>query len=151
MTEVLTQLVSGAPQVLYNGGLGFTALRYEDVDRARPGLPEDVAALVHRLDDHGIGVQLVNASAVHTRTVRLRGGRFGLDRIVQVTATGEEPGFLARRLGHLHGPGRPARHHDVDVDDDLVVTLPPAHSADLDLTIARATGSPRHLFPEGDA
>lgn len=151
VTEVLTQLVGGAPQVLYNGGLGFTALRYEDVDRARPGLPEDVAALVHRLDDHGIGVQLVNTSAVHTRTVRLRGGRFGLDRIVGVTAVGEEPGFWPGASGTYTAPDAPTVTTMFDVDDDLVVTLPPAHTADLDLTIARATGSPRHLFPEGDA
>lgn len=151
VTEVLTQLVAGAPQVLYNGGLGFTALRYEDVDRVRPGLPDDVAALVHRLDEHGAGVQLVNTSSVHTRTVRLRGGRFGLDRIVRVSATAEEPGFWPGPSGTYRAPDAPLVTTVLDVDDDLVVTLPPAHTADLDLTIARATGSPRHLFPEGDA
>ncbi|WP_136029518.1 hypothetical protein [Microbacterium sp. PF5] len=151
VTEVLTQLVAGAPQVLYNGGLGFTALRYEDADRGRPGLPPDVAALVHRLDDRGIGVQLVNTSAVHTRTVRLRGGRFGLDRIVEVTATAEDASGWPGASGTYAGPEGEIVTHTLTCDDDLVVTLPPAHLADLDLTIARATGSPRHLFPEGAA
>jgi hypothetical protein len=151
VTEVLTQLVAGAPQVLYNGGLGFTALRYEDVDRGRPGLPDDVAALVHRLDAAGIGVQLVNTSSVHTRTVRLRGGRFGLDRIVRVDATAEEPGGWPGPSGTYAAPERPRITRSFDCDDELVVLLPPAHVAELDLTIARATGSPRHHFPGGAA
>lgn len=149
VTEVLTQLVAGAPQVLYNGGLGFTALRYEDVDRSRPGLPDDVAALVHRLDDAGIGVRLVNTSAVHARTVRLRGGRFGLDRIVGVTATFEEPGGYPGSSGTYRASVGARRTLSWECDDDLVVTLPPAHGAELDLTIARASGSPRHLSTGG--
>ncbi|WP_226531107.1 hypothetical protein [Microbacterium paraoxydans] len=151
VTEVLTQLIAGAPQVLYNGGLGFTALRYEDVDRARPGLPPDVAALVHHLDADGIGVQLVNTSAVHTRTVRLRGGRFGLDRIVRVAATAEEDSGWPGASGTYAAPEGPRVTRSFETDDDLVVTLPPAHIADLDLTIACATGSPRHHIPGGAA
>lgn len=148
VTEVLTQLIAGAPQVLYNGGLGFTALRYEDMDRARPGLPEDVAALVHRLDDTGAGVRLVNTSAVHTHTVRLHGGRFGLDRITQVTATAEEPGGYPGASGTYAAAEGPRISRTWRCDDELVVVLPPAHGADLDLTIARTTGSPRHFLPE---
>ncbi|GAT71546.1 hypothetical protein MHM582_0010 [Microbacterium sp. HM58-2] len=151
VTEVLTQLVAGAPQVLYNGGLGFTALRYEDVDRGRPGLPEDVAAVVHRLDADGAGVRLVNTSTVHARTVRLRGGRFGLDRIVAVTASFEEPGGYPGASGSYAAPVGATRTRTWECDDDLVVALPPAHGADLDLTIARATGSPRHLAIGGAA
>lgn len=151
VTEVLTQLVAGAPQVLYNGGLGFTALRYEDVERARPGLPEDVAALVHRLDEHGAGVRLVNTSTVHAWTVRIRGGRFGLDRIVRATATAETPGTFPGASGTYAAPLGPLRTIAWDCDDDLVVTLPPAHGAELDLTIDRAAGSPRHLVTGGAA
>ncbi|MFE6996978.1 hypothetical protein ACFVAE_13520 [Microbacterium sp. NPDC057659] len=150
-TEVLTQLVGGAPQVLYNGGLGFTALRYEDVDHGRPGLPEDVAALVHRLDEDGVGLRLVNTSVVHTRTLRIRGGRFGLDRIVAVTAHVEEQGGYPGASGSYASPVGAFVTRTADCDDDLVVTLPPAHGADLDLTLARATGSPRHLTTEGHA
>lgn len=151
VTEVLTQLVSGAPQVLYNGGLGFTALRYEDVDRDRPGLPLDVAALVHRLDADGASVRLVNTSTVHSRTVRLRGGRFGLDRITRVHARFEEPGGYPGASGTYAAPVGAPVTRTWDCDDDLVVVLPPAHGADLDLTIARATGSPRHHTTGGAA
>ena len=44
VTEVLTQLTWGAPQVVYNGGIAQARLRYYDADRGRPGLPPDVAA-----------------------------------------------------------------------------------------------------------
>lgn len=144
VTEVLTQLIGGAPQVLYNGGLGHTALRYEDVDRDRPGLPRDVAALVHHLDADGIGVRLVNTSVVHTRTVRLRGGRFGLDRIVGASARVEDAGGYPGASGTYAAPRGEVVTHTVDCDDDLVVVLPPAHGADLHLTVARASGSPHH-------
>lgn len=147
VTEVLTQLVGGAPQVLYNGGLGHTALRYEDVDRGRPGLPQDVAALVHRLDADGIGIRLVNTSVTRTRTVRLRGGRFGLDRIVAASARVEDASAYPGASGTYASPLGAFSTVSVECDDDLVVVLPPAHGADLDLTIARATGSPRHLTP----
>ncbi|MFD5226216.1 hypothetical protein ACFWHT_11405 [Microbacterium sp. NPDC058342] len=151
VTEVLTQLAAGAPQVLYNGGLGHTALRYEDVERARPGLPQDVAALVHRLDDDGIGVRLVNTSVVHTRTLRLRGGRFGLDRIVAASAEVEDASGHPGASGTYASPRGAIGTHAVACDDDLVVVLPPAHAADLDLTIARGDGTPRHLTPLTDA
>lgn len=149
VTEVLTQLIGGAPQVLYNGGLGHTALRYEDVEHGRPGLPPDVSALVHRLDAGRVGVLLVNTSSVSTRTVRLRGGRFGLDRIVAASASVEDAAGYPGASGTYTAVHGAIRAHAVDCDDDLVVVLPPAHSADLDLTIARATGAPRHLTIEG--
>jgi hypothetical protein len=50
VTETLTQLTWGAPQVVYNGGLTQGRVRYYDAQRHRPGLPPDVAALVSSLD-----------------------------------------------------------------------------------------------------
>ena len=49
VTEVLTQLTWGAPQVVYNGGIAQARLRHYDAVRRRPGLPDRVAALV-RID-----------------------------------------------------------------------------------------------------
>jgi hypothetical protein len=96
-------------------------------------------------------VHLVNTSTVHARTVRLRGGRFGLDRITRVTAAFEKPGTYPGASGTYAAPVSPELTRTWDCDDDLVVTLPPAHRADLDLTIARASGTPRHLTTGGAA
>ena len=38
-TEALIQLTLGAPQLIYNGGLLMSRLRYFDCNRKRPGLP----------------------------------------------------------------------------------------------------------------
>jgi hypothetical protein len=77
VTEVLSQLVSGTPQVLYNGGLPFAAVVYEDADASRPGLPPDVAALVSRLDGDDLDLALVNTSTTRARRVVVRASRFG--------------------------------------------------------------------------
>ncbi len=76
VTEVLTQLVAGAPQMMYNGGLPYTQLRWDDVLRNRPGLPEDVAALVEQLDESTVTVQVLNLGSTQ-RVLRLTGGGYG--------------------------------------------------------------------------
>jgi hypothetical protein len=106
-----------------------------------------VAALVHRIDDAGIGLRLVNTSVVHARTVRIRGGRFGADRIVRVSATAETRG-VPGASGSYRAPANPARTTTWSCDDDLVVTLSPAHAADLDLIIARGAERPACTLPE---
>ena len=51
-------------------------LRYFDLDRRRPGLPQDVAALVEKLEAERTVLQLVNLSAIQTRNLpgRIRFG-----------------------------------------------------------------------------
>ena len=71
------QLTLGAPQIIYNGGLLHTRLRYFDADQQRPGLPEDVAALVERLEADRTVVTLVNISPFAHRTVIVQAGGFG--------------------------------------------------------------------------
>lgn len=52
-------------------------LRYFDADRRRPGLPEDVAALVEKLTADRTLVTLINMSPVHHRRVIVQGGNYG--------------------------------------------------------------------------
>ena len=84
VTEILTQLTTGAPQVLYNGGLPFARVRYGDADEQRPGLPPDVSALVDSVDEHGVSLTLVNLSNTATRSVLICGGSYGEHRIESV-------------------------------------------------------------------
>ena len=60
LTKGLTQVATGAPESVYNGGLLRATVRYFDPDRARPGLPPDVSALVDALASDRVGIQLVN-------------------------------------------------------------------------------------------
>ena len=54
-TKVLVQTMMGAPHSVYHGGLLRATVRYFDKDRVRPGLPQEVGALVDMLAPDGGG------------------------------------------------------------------------------------------------
>ncbi len=76
-TEALVQLMLGAPQIIYNGGLLHATVRYFDPVRSRPGLPPDVAALVTKLRADGAELELINLNPFESRQVIVQGGAFG--------------------------------------------------------------------------
>ena len=84
LTKGLTQVMLGAPQTVYTGGLLRATVRYFDPDRARPGVPEDVAALVDKLGSDVVGVQLVNLNRTETRNVIIQAGAFGEHQFTKV-------------------------------------------------------------------
>lgn len=84
VTEILTQLTIGAPQVLYNGGLQVARLRYFDADAGRIGLPPDVAALVTQITKDRTDVEIVNTSISESRRIVLLAGAFGEHRFESV-------------------------------------------------------------------
>ena len=101
--EGLVQLTLGGPLFLYNGGLLLARLRYFDVQRRRPGLPPDVAALVEKLEDQKAILHLVNLGATQDREVLIQAGVFGEHNFTRVvyqqrrSLSAEEVG-----LGHMH-------------------------------------------------
>jgi hypothetical protein len=101
ITETLTQLMLGG---LPTGRVGYPLhcrLRYFDLQGRRPGVPEDVAALVEKLTDDQVVVNLVNLSPLAARDVVVQGGAYAEHEIVSVgdgetvTAVGG-PHFTAR-------------------------------------------------------
>ena len=92
VTKGLTQMTTGAPQTVYNGGLLRATVRHFDLETGRPGLPPDVAALVDELAADGVGLHLVNTGDAQ-RTVLVQAGAFGEHEFVHVTADGgtQEP------------------------------------------------------------
>jgi len=93
VTEALTQLTWGAPQVLYNGGPVQARVRYYDGLARRPGLPPDVAALVSSIDPAATVVTLVNLAGAGARSVVVQAGAFGQHDIASVSYDGAEPGW----------------------------------------------------------
>ncbi len=83
-TKGLVQVTMGSPQTIYNGGLLRARVRYFDTDRARPGLPLDVAALVEKIEADRIVVKLVNLSALNTRRLIIQAGAFGEHEFTEV-------------------------------------------------------------------
>ncbi|QUQ72474.1 hypothetical protein [Kutzneria sp. CA-103260] len=143
VTEVLTQLTTGAPPALYNGGLALARVTYGDARRGRPGLPADVAALVSEADADGIRTTLVNLSPDDTREVVVQAGAFGEDRIddVQFDVAADYPGDPGTYAIPL--PASSVRSQPVG-RARLVVELPPLTRVSLRLSITRRARTPAH-------
>ena len=137
-TETLVQLTLGAPQFVYNGGLLFAPIRYFDQTRKRPGLPEDVSALVDRVEEDGIEVELVNLNAWEERSVLLQAGSFGESRFSVV-----EYGSRAS------GNGAASVRESVPINGGLVeVRMQAGSRIRMNLGLERgAGGSPSYRLP----
>ena len=139
-TKALEQVMHGCPQTEYNGGLSRALVRYFDTgfgvqgsgfgEQPRPGLPNDVAALVDEIKSDRIGVQLVNTSRSETRRVILQSGAFGEHSFTQVA----------------HGAGDGAQTVPVN-GKHFAVTLPPSTSVRLGIGLERFVNTPSYAFP----
>jgi hypothetical protein len=143
VTEVLTQLVTGAPPAVYYGGLSFARLAVGDADRGRPGLPPGVAMLVTGIRDDGVTAELVNTGE-RERVVIVTAGAFGEDRIDEVTFTSGAPGYPGDAHGYAIPDAAPARHTRAVGAPRLEIALPPRTRIALDLTITRRANVAAH-------
>ncbi|MBW7460155.1 hypothetical protein K0U00_39445, partial [Paenibacillus sepulcri] len=78
--EGLLQTTLGAPMHISHGGLQHASVRYYDGVRQRPGLPEDVGALVESISSGSLMLQLVNLSLFERKEVIVQAGAFGEHR-----------------------------------------------------------------------
>jgi hypothetical protein len=85
VTHGLVYLTMGGPEAIYNCGLLQVRLRYFDTDRLRPGLPEDISALVEKIEPARVTVQLVNLSPLATHRLIVQAGAFGEHQFTTVT------------------------------------------------------------------
>ena len=150
----LVQVTTGTPQTIYNGGLLRSTVRYFDVGGqenrgsfpnpepqtlnpdSRPGLPEDVAALVDKLGPTTVGIHLVNTSRTETRRLVVQAGAFGEHSFTEVAA---------RKQGEAAAPTQVNGKH-------FAVTLPPSTSIKIDAGMRRFSNKPTFAFPwHGDS
>ncbi|MFS0726692.1 hypothetical protein [Paenibacillus sp. 1P07SE] len=130
--EGLVQLMWGAPMHISHGGLQHGRLRYYDGLRRRPGLPEDVAALVEELKDEEAVVTLVNLSLSEEREVIMQAGTFG------------EHAFTSAALFNEQGE----RGRSVELSGKWVpVRLAPGAGVKLRLGMKRYTQQPSYETP----
>ncbi len=87
-TDVLTQLMLGGLPTRHDGYPLHARARYFDPEGRRPGLPEDVAALVETFTADEVTVSLVNLNQTRGRTVTVQGGAYGEHQVTSVTVDG---------------------------------------------------------------
>ena len=85
VTEALQQLTTGGPQTNYWGGLARGRVRHFDAEQKRPGLPDDVGALVSAITPDSIDLTLVNLSPHQSRKMVVQAGAFGEHRFTEVS------------------------------------------------------------------
>ncbi len=126
ITKGLVQTTMGTPQTIYNGGLLRATVRYFDVELQRPGLPQDVSALVDILKADETGIQLVNLNPAESRKLIVQAGAFG------------EHTFTNIKAGQSQ----------IEVNKPyFVVELPPGSSIHLIAGIQRFKNKPSYAFP----
>ncbi|MFD2135221.1 hypothetical protein ACFSLT_08185 [Novosphingobium resinovorum] len=109
------------------GTLLFARLRHFDADRKRPGLPEDVAALVEKMDAGTTTLSLVNLNPALARRLVIRGGGYGEHRIEAV------------RIGDRRMPVG---------DRDVALRLEPGAGARVVLEMNRFSQPPTLAWPQ---
>ncbi len=127
-TAALERLTLGAVPIDLRGEMLHARLRYFSADSRRPGLPDDVAALVTRLESDRVDVELVNTSLLETRRVIVQGGAYGEHRITKVEA--ESGG-----------------HHLTVNRSFFQVNLAPGSGTSLRIHMERYANKPGYAFP----
>jgi hypothetical protein len=131
--EGLVQLTMGGPLPLYNGGLLQTSVRHFDPERGRPGLPENVAALVSSLSADGLTLTVSNVGG-RERTVVVQAGTYGEHQFRTATYDASTQRGRTRRV--------------VDVDDAAVrVRLEPSARTRIEFEFDRYVNDPAAAFP----
>ncbi len=144
-TEALVQLTLGAPQVIYYGGMLICRLRYYDAQRQRPGLPEDVAALVREVKAERTVLTLVNLNPFAAREVIIQAGGLGEHEFVTAQyaqRTSDWPGAV----GTYTAPELETTMQVIAINDGYFqVNLPPATEITLDLAMRRLVNKASYL------
>ena len=141
----LTQVMTGAPQNIYNGGLQRGSVRYFDLDRSRPGLPLDVAALVYKIESDVIGIQLVNTSTKKVRRLVVQSGVFGEHNFtdIRIEDTQSDVSILDP-LAWLQGQ-RTFSEQVIRVNGrHFIVELPPSRTIRIEAGVDRFANQPSY-------
>jgi len=88
-THTLMNLACGGVGVLWDSVPVLTEVWHYDPARNRPGLPQDVGALVDSITKDEVGLQLVNLCQTEPRTVVVRMGAYGQHQCVQIIHGGK--------------------------------------------------------------
>lgn len=131
--EGLVQLMLGAPNHIYHGGLLHASVRYFDPMELRPGVPKEVAVLVDQVHNLGISLELVNLSPTTEKEIIIQAGTFG------------EHGFGMVKQVEIY----PHQFKTIN-GNAFKVVLAPGAVGSLELQINRYINPPTYAFPWHD-
>ncbi len=122
-------------------------MRYFDADRGRPGLPEDVAAFVDRIEAGAVGIRLVNTGS-RPRSLIVHAGAFGEHKFTDVSYAEHDNEALNRNAGAWLREARdPVERCATANGKHFVVQLPPFTSVRLEAGMERFVNTPTYAFP----
>lgn len=101
----LVNLTLGGPHPLWCSSPLHCQVRYFDPVLRRPGLPEDVAALVTGFNDSQTTLTLINLSSIEPREIVIQGGAYGEHRIDRVSTSDSVYDIGERSVSVLLSPG----------------------------------------------
>lgn len=96
--QSLVNLALGGNSPGRSGNVLHSRLFYIDPTRGRPGLPDQVAALVERITPRGVRVRLVNLDDKAARDVVVRAGAYGEHQFESVDGEGADSNLIRVRL-----------------------------------------------------
>jgi hypothetical protein len=105
----MVQLTLGGLPPKHQGEVLHARVRYFDPGKRRPGLPDDVAALVDSLSGNSTSLTLVNLNQSEPREVIVQGGGYGEHLCEEVTGAGRPIAVHGSRFRVLLGPGTGGR------------------------------------------
>ncbi len=155
-TETLVQLTLGAPQMLYNGGLLVTPIRYFDAEHQRSGLPPDVAALVTQVSAESITLTLVNLNAFTARQVLIQAGMFGEHSFTQARYSGRsaesvypfaEANYTYAASPYTQPDPLPTEYEQAVNGKYLLIELPPVTEITITLGMRRYVNQASYALP----
>ena len=105
VTNSLVQLALGGNPPGRSGNILHARMFYYDPVRSRPGLPDQVAALVDEIGPAGVRARLVNLHPVEARRVVVQAGAYGEHRFTNVRSGGTELPVAGQRFEVVLEPG----------------------------------------------
>lgn len=112
----------------------MASLRYFDRESLRPGLPQDIGALVENIQQNLVKVRLVNLSPTHRREMTIQAGAYGEHFFRDVT-------YHQLDNGGLKTVTRSVNRSTIELD------LLPGTDITLELSLARFANDPGYRLP----
>ncbi len=97
-TTSLVKLMLGGNHPGRAGNILHSRLFYYDPDRSRPGLPDQVGALVEAIGPDGVRVRLVNLDPAKSRRIVIQAGAYGEHQFTDIRLSGDEVRIARNRF-----------------------------------------------------